>query len=289
MKSLSIIGCGKVGKVVGRLFHQTGMFEIREILNRSLESGQDAAAFIGAGRAVPDFAELSHADLFLVASSDDAIADCAHKLCATGLVTPGTIVWHLSGALPSTVLAPVTERGGEVASVHPVKSFADPAVSAAGFSGTWCGIEGDGPAVDLLTKAFEAVGGKPFAVDSRFKTVYHAGAVLACNYLTALMECGVRCYEKAGIPRDVALQVMEPLVRGTVDNIFSVGTEQALTGPIARGDAAVVARQLEALENWDPRLALIYRDLGAVALELAKSKAAGGEDGFLSIKELLSK
>ncbi|HBG04702.1 MAG TPA: DUF2520 domain-containing protein [Geobacter sp.] len=288
MKSLNIIGCGAVGKTLGRLFHQAGIFEIRDILNRSREGGEQAAAFIGAGRAVSDYAQLRPADLYLVAASDAALAGCAEALAASGLVRPGTVAWQVSGALPSSVLAPVGERGGEIASVHPVKSFADPSASVADFSGTWCGIEGDPPAVALLSGAFSAIGGRMFPVDPRYKSVYHAGSVLVCNYLTSLIEVGVRAYQKGGLPRETALQVMEPLVRGTLDNVFRVGTVQALTGPIARGDAAVVAGQLAALDDWDSEIALVYRTLGRVALELSRRRGAASTGGLAAIEELLA-
>lgn len=288
MKTLNIIGCGAVGRVFGRLFHEAELFELRDILNRSMESGQKAAAFIGAGRAVSGLGEMRSADLYLIAASDDAIAGCALELAASGLVRPGTIACHLSGALQSEVLAPIREKGGLVASLHPVKSFADPNASVADFSGTWCGIEGDAPAVALLSDAIAAIGGSLFPVDPHFKTVYHAGSVLVCNYLTALMEVGARAYQKGGLPRETALQVMEPLVRGTLDNIFRVGTVQALTGPIARGDAAVVSAQLDALEGWDREVALIYRTLGRVALELSRLRGVAPESGLAAVEELLA-
>lgn len=276
MQVLSIIGCGTVGMVIGRVFREAGLFEIGDILNRSPESGGKAAAFIGGGRSVSGYDELRPADLFLVAAADDAIADCATRLAGSGVVLPGSVVWHLSGALPSTVLAPVKALGADVASVHPVLSFADAALSVSQFPGTWCGVEGDAPAVARLVEAIGAAGGRTFPVDARFKTIYHAGAVFACNYLTALMEVALRSYQKAGLPRETALQVIEPLVRGTVDNVFRVGTEHALTGPIARGDAAVVAGQLAALDEWDGELALIYRALGRVALDLARRRGGAG-------------
>lgn len=288
MKSLNIIGCGTVGKVLGRLFHDAGLFRIGDILNRSPESGQKAAAFIGAGRPIAGQAEMRPAELYLIAASDDAITGCAEALAASGLIRPGSVVCHLSGALPSAALAAVRGVGGEVASVHPVKSFADPFDSISDFAGTWCGIEGDAPAVALLSEVFSAIGGRIFAVDPGFKSVYHAGSVLVCNYLTALIEVGVRAYEKGGLPRETALQVMEPLVRGTLDNIFRVGTERSLTGPIARGDAAVVSGQLAALDSWDGEIAGIYRALGRVALELSRQRGAASAEDLAAIEKLLA-
>lgn len=287
MKSLSIIGCGAVGKTVGHLFHEVGFFELRDVLARSLESAQLSTEFIGGGVAVGDWRELQPADLYLIAASDDAIALCARELAATGLVNGKTVVCHMSGALPSSVLQPVRELGAQAASIHPVKSFADPRVSVSDFAGTWCGIEGDPQAVELLNAAFGAIGAKIFNLDPGFKTIYHAGSVLVCNYLTSLMEAGLRAYEKGGVPREVAMQVMEPLVRGTVDNIFRFGTAQALTGPIARGDAAVVSAQLDALDGWDSELAQIYRALAGVALDLSRKRGQASEENLEAIADLL--
>jgi len=284
VKTLNIIGCGAVGRVVGRLFQQAGLADVQDVLNRSLASAKEAVAFIGAGRPVADYAELRPADLLLIAASDQALAGCAQSLAGSGVLRPGVlrpgdVAWQLSGALPSAVLAPLREAGVAIASVHPVRSFADPAASCAEFAGTWCGIEGDAAAVALLSEAFAALGGRIFPVDPEFKTVYHAGAVLVCNYLASLVEVGLRAYQRGGLPRETALQVMEPLMRGTLDNIFRVGPAEALTGPIARGDAALVSAQLVALDGWDGEVALIYRALGRVALELSLRREGGGEGG----------
>ena len=288
MKSLNVIGCGTVGKVVGRLFQQAGVFRVGDILNRTPESGQNAAAFIGAGRPLAGLAEMGPADLYLIASSDDAITGCAQALAASGLIDAQSVVFQLSGVLPSASLEPVRILGAQVVSVHPVKSFVDPLASVASFSGTCCGIEGDAPAVALLSEAFGAIGGRVFALDPSFKSVYHAGSVLVCNYLTSLIELGVKAYGKGGLSRDTALQVMEPLVRGTLDNVFSVGTEQALTGPIARGDSATVAGQLCALEAWDGEMARIYRALGRVAVELSVRRGVASPADLAALTELLA-
>ena len=287
MKTVNLIGCGAVGRTLGRLFHRENALQVQDILTRSLDSARDAAAFIGAGRAVAELDAMRPADLWLIAAGDDGIAGCAAALAASGLVRPGAIVCHLSGALPSTVLAPVAGQGGLVASVHPVMSFADPLDSVGSFAGTWCGIEGEAAALDCLSEAFRAIGGQVFSLDARYKTIYHAGSVLVCNYLTALIEVGVRAYQKGGLPRETALGVMEPLVRGTVENIFRSGTVQALTGPIARGDCAVVARQLEALDDWDGETALIYRTLGRVAVELSRERGGASDSDLARILEKL--
>src|SRR4051794_6847976 len=74
-KTLNIIGCGKVGKTLGRLWTEHGGFRVQDVLNRSLESGTEAISFVGAGRAVENYAGLRAADVYMIATADDRIAD----------------------------------------------------------------------------------------------------------------------------------------------------------------------------------------------------------------------
>jgi predicted short-subunit dehydrogenase-like oxidoreductase (DUF2520 family) len=80
---------------------------------------------------------------------------------------------------------------------------------------------------------------------------------------------------------------MEPLVRETADNVFRLGTVKALTGPIARGDDAVVARQLAALAQWDARIAVIYRELGVIAVRLSRDQGEASAAALDRIQTLL--
>ena len=122
-----------------------------------------------------------------------------------------------------------------MASVHPLKSFADPALAAQTFGGTYCAAEGDAAALAVLKPAFEAAGARVSEIDPAFKTIYHAASVIVCNYLAALMEAGLLSYEKSGLRRDDALRMMEPLVRETVDNVFRLGDRRRADRPDRAG------------------------------------------------------
>jgi len=287
MKTLTIIGAGRVGQTLSRLWARNGVFEIHEVVNRSLESGSAAVAFMGAGRAFSTLAEMSPADVFMITAPDTHIVACCHALAQSHLLQQGSIVFHCSGALPSSDLAPARAQGAFVGSAHPVKSFADPEVSVSTFAHTFCGMEGDDEALAVLGNALEAIGGRPFKIDPEFKTIYHAGAVIVCNYLTALLEWGVQAYMKAGLERVAARQVIEPMVRDTVENIFQTDTVQALTGPIARGDHEIVAQQLRTMSQWEARFGRLYRDLGAMALELAHDQGTASSESLAALEKLL--
>jgi predicted short-subunit dehydrogenase-like oxidoreductase (DUF2520 family) len=273
MPVLNIIGCGRVGRTLARLWHEHGVFAIGDVDDHTPAKSRAAAAFIGAGRATPGIGEMRAADLWLLAPPDDRIAGCCTELSASGLLRRGDSVFHCSGALASTVLSAATAHGAAVASVHPLKTFADPALAVTNFSGSSCAAEGDAAALALLKPAFERIGARMFEINASAKTLYHAASVMVCNYLTALIESGIVTWAHAGIARDDALSMMEPLVRETLDNVFALGTARALTGPIARGDAAVVGGQVQALAAADPQLAAVYRSLGLIAAGLARGKA----------------
>jgi predicted short-subunit dehydrogenase-like oxidoreductase (DUF2520 family) len=156
-----------------------------------------------------------------------------------------------------------------------VRSFADPASVAADFAGTWCGVEGDADALALLSPAFEAIGARLVAIDAAAKTVYHAASVFASNYLVTVLDAALRAYAAAGVPPEVARELARPLASETLANVFRLGAPAALSGPVARGDMATVARQQAALQGWDKSTASLYAALVEATTALAERKRRG--------------
>lgn len=271
--TLNIIGGGKVGMTLGKLWAAGTALSPAAVCNRTAQSAAQAASFIGAGQAVVSLADMEAANAWLLSVPDDALPAVASALADTGLIRADDVVFHCSGALTSAVLAPLAEQGAACASVHPIRSFADPALAASAFTGTFCGIEGDARALAFLEPAFAGIGGICVAVDAQFKTVYHAAAVFASNYLVTLVDIGQQAYIKAGIDPDDALRMLEPLVRGTVDNIFRAGTTAALTGPVARGDIGTVVRQYRAVRDWDMQIGSVYKQLAKLTADIARRRA----------------
>jgi len=271
LNTLNMIGAGRVGSALGHLWAKAGVFEIQDVLTRSITRARDAVRAMSAGRAVEALDEMRAAGVWLVATPDDAIAAACATLARSDKLRAGDIVFHVSGATSSAELGSARDRGAHVASVHPIKSFTDPGTAAQSFAGTYCGVEGDTRALHVLKPAFEQIGARLFEIAPEMKRIYHAGGVFACNYLSALVEAAALCHEKAGVPRAVSLKAIEPMVRETVDAIFGQGPARALTGPVSRGDVATVGRQLEALAKWTDDLAPLYRQLGMLAVTLAEA------------------
>jgi predicted short-subunit dehydrogenase-like oxidoreductase (DUF2520 family) len=119
------------------------------------------------------------------------------------------------------------------------------------------------------------------------KTLYHAAAVMACNYLVALEDAALELAEAAGIARDEALEALLPLVKGTLSNLEKVGIPDCLTGPIARGDAETVRQHLRAIGERLPGLLALYKLLGRRTLEVALARGALGAEAAGALRELL--
>jgi predicted short-subunit dehydrogenase-like oxidoreductase (DUF2520 family) len=308
MKTLTLIGAGKLGQTLGRLWNDCGAFRIQDVVCRSAHSAQRAVSFIGAGRPLADMRTLAAADVFLIAVPDDDIADCANGLAHTGILNTTSIVFHCSGSRCASEMAAAVRAGAAVASIHPVRSFALPEEVLRSFAGTHCGSEGDVAALSVLRPAFESVGAVLVPIEACHKMLYHAAAVFASNYLVTVLDVALQAYGAAGIPREMALPMLAPLARHTVENVFATGPtagseagsdsgsaagstaasdagstapsntllrsgpEAALSGPIARGDMESVAKQYRALREWDIETATLYRQLARRTLRLARRR-----------------
>jgi predicted short-subunit dehydrogenase-like oxidoreductase (DUF2520 family) len=195
---------------------------------------------------------------------------------------------HCSGAHPAAILAHARARGAAVGSIHPLQTFATRRQAVRLLPGSWCGIEGDPAALEVLRAVAQALRMTPLQIPSDRKPLYHAAAAVASNYLVALEQAAVTLAEAAGVPSDQALPALLPLVRGTVENLEQVGLPQSLTGPIARGDVGTVRAHLAAIGRHAPDLLALYRTLGLQAMQVAREKGSLSAERCRELRELLS-
>ncbi|MFZ5568459.1 MAG: DUF2520 domain-containing protein [Pseudomonadota bacterium] len=270
LPTLNLVGAGRVGKTLGRLWQQAGVLQIQDVLTTSAASAQAAVDFIGAGRAVASPAQMRPASLWLLAVPDRQIAASAQSLAALRL--PPALVFHASGALAAAELAPLQAAGWHCASAHCILSFADPAQALAQFAGTACALEGDTAATQRLEPLFTAIGAQCFALASEHKLVYHAAAVWATNFLPVLQAQAEALWRHSGLPAELLPGLRERLLRNAVDNLLALGPAAALTGPAARGDTALVERQGQAIQALDAEAGAAYAALSAMAARLARDR-----------------
>jgi predicted short-subunit dehydrogenase-like oxidoreductase (DUF2520 family) len=185
-------------------------------------------------------------DVVLLCVPDTAIAEVARQL-------PSGRAWmgHVSGATPLAALEPHECRF----SLHPLQTF-DRSGDPSQFDGAWAALSGDGDeALAIARELAQLLGLQPFELADGDRTLYHAGAVFASNYLVTLQRAAV----KLGVPAEGLV----PLMRGTIDHGFE------LTGPIARGDWATVEAHKEEIRAKRPELEQLYDTLSEATVALA--------------------
>lgn len=268
MKSLNLIGAGRVGSTLARLWHDSGRYQVQDVLTRSPASASAAIGFIGAGRAPSQLSEMRAADVWLLAVPDRQIAPVAAELAQIKRNHRPALAFHCSGALGAGELSPLRELGWSVASAHCLLSFATPQAALQQFAGTPCALEGDPLAVSELEPAFTRIDARCFALAAEHKLLYHAGAVFASNFAPVLQAVANQLWHDSGVPTDVAARLNTTLLKNVVDNILSLGPAAALTGPAARGDLALVQQQGEAVSAWNPTAGAAYVALSQLAWQL---------------------
>lgn len=264
--TVNLIGTGRVGQTLLRCLSGQPDLIIQDVNSRRYAAAVSAVDATGQGRAVETLKQMRPADIWLLTVPDTTIASVADDLAAINL-TPAIAV-HCSGFHVAGVMAPLGAKGWHLASAHPMLSFADPEVSAARFPGTWVGMEGDADALDPVGGLFSGLGARTFRVSSEGKALYHAAAVITNNFTTVLQAVALETWERAGVPEEAARDLNATLLRSTLENIERLGPAEALTGPAARGDRAVVDAQAARVASWRADVGEVYVQLSEMAVRL---------------------
>jgi len=286
-KKIGIVGAGKVGTAVGVLLGRAG-YTIAFVHDIDPARAEDAGRTMGGVTAVQDpIAPCLNADIIFITTPDRLIGTVADDLAGRGGIRNGHIVVHMSGSLTSDVLRSVRDHGAYAASLHPLQSFADFTQALKNIPGSVFCLEGDRQALPELRKMVTIFQGTELSIPRDQKALYHAGAVVASNYLVVLLWSAVMLLETIGMEKRTALTALLPLVEGTLSNCKALGVPAALTGPIARGDAATIADHIAIMKEKRPDLIEFYRVMGRLTVEAARNNKSAPEDLLQQIEEIL--
>lgn len=218
----------------------------------------------------PDVAD--GAELLLLAVPDSELSGLVAGLAATSAVRSGTIVVHTSGANGIAILEPLTQQGCIPLAIHPAMTFTGSDEDIARLPDTCFGVTAaDEVGYAIGQSLVLEMGGEPFSVREDARVLYHAALAHASNHLVTVLADALEALRVAlkgdellgqqrvdDQPGGIAERIVGPLARAALENTLQRG-QAALTGPVARGDAAAVAGHLRALGDADPQLAQAYR------------------------------
>jgi predicted short-subunit dehydrogenase-like oxidoreductase (DUF2520 family) len=249
-------------------------------------------------------------DIYFICVPDGVVADVAAELgaalvdggvaayqdgVATGAAAAAAarpVVAHTSGATSVSVLAPCERAGAATLVFHPLQTFPEPSTGASRFAGAGAAIT-PGPAhADLAgttgLRVADLLGMRPFLLADDKRSLYHAAAAVACNYLVTLEYVANKLFVEAGVPERVTFELFLPLVRATLDNLATRGPVDALTGPLSRGDDKTIAAHLGALSVDASDTLPLYRALGLQTLELVTARGQLDEQTVARMRQLLA-
>lgn len=278
--ALAVVGPGRVGQALGRRLHEGGV-ELLGFLGRDLKHAEAAVEFAGGGRVLAAATDLAAADLVMIAVQDDMLVETAASLAAP-LAAAGFcgLCFHVSGAHDLSPLDPLASAGAMVGSLHPLCPVPDAATGYAALPGQPAVVAagGSGEALGRLQDLAKRAGLLPVAMAAADRLLYHTACVLAANGLTAFCSQLEDLFAAALDPdprrRKEIARLPAALMAKTLETCKSQGATAALSGPVPRGDAELIGRQLRRLEQSDHQLAELYRLLIGKAVAMAEDGGA---------------
>jgi len=268
MMKLGFIGAGTVGTALAIKLKEQG-YAVVAVNSRTRASAERLAQAV---------------EGCVVFDTKQGVADAADMVFIT---TPDTVIpivvseikWrrshsviHCSGADSTETLLAARKMGAQTGAFHPLQTFASVKQALENLPGTTFAIEAEGQLKATLKEMAVALKGEAIELKAEDKVIYHAAAVMACNYLVTLVKLADDLWQTFGIPREQATKALLPLIRGTLNNINTVNIPQALTGPIARGDTGTVQKHLIALKKEAPDVLSTYCELGLQTIPIALAK-----------------
>lgn len=259
--TVGVIGAGRVGAVLAAALAAAGHRVVAAAGGSDASRTRMALLLADVPRRSATSVARTAADLLLVAVPDDALAGVVAGLADSGALRPGQVVAHTSGAHGLAVLTPVTEAGAGPLALHPAMTFTGTSDDLTRLPGISYGLTAPAQLRPFATRLVADLGGVPEWISEADRPLYHAALVHGANHLVTLVnEAGDRLCD-AGVTRPG--RVLAPLLRAALDNALRLG-DDALTGPISRGDAGTVERHLARLaatapESMGPYLALARR------------------------------
>ncbi len=285
MLKLGFIGAGTVGTALAVRLNSKG-YQIVAVSSRSQVSAENLARAVSNCRVFNNNQDVVDiAELVFITTPDDAIATVASQIKWHG----GQSVVHCSGADSTEILQPAKKSGVHVGVFHPLQTFASTKQAMENMPGSTFAVEAEEPLLDTLKDMATALDGHWIELKASDKVIYHAAAVMACNYVVTLVKLATDLWQTFHIPPQQATQALVPLLYGTISNIETIGIPQCLTGPIARGDSGTIKKHLSALEEVAPAILSTYRELGLQTIPIALAKGRINEQQAQELETILGK
>ena len=272
---IGVIGTGRVGAVIGAALNRAGhkvvaASAVSELSRLRAENLLPGVAILPVDEVVRD------RDLILLTVPDDVLPEIVNGLAKTNAVSPGTFVMHTSGRSGIDVLEPLTKLGCLPLAIHPIMTFTGTSIDLNRLTGCPFGVTAPESLRPVAEALVVEIGGEPVWVPEANRSLYHTALAFGANNLITLVNETVDILGQAGIENPNA--IVAPLLGASLDNALRNG-DNALTGPISRGDVKTVSAHIAELKKISPATLSAYVAMGRLTAERAL------ESGMLNVDQ----
>jgi predicted short-subunit dehydrogenase-like oxidoreductase (DUF2520 family) len=257
---VAVIGVGRVGSVLGAAFARAG-HEIVAATGVSSESVKRCRRLLPDVPLLPADEAAARADLVLLTVPDSQLPGLIHGLTTTLAWQAGQLAVHTSGAHGIAVFDPAVQAGVLGMALHPVMTFTGRSEDVDRLPGAAFGVTAPPDFRPVAETLVLELGGEPVWVPEDARPTYHAALSMGSNHLVTLINDSQDLLRAAGV--DNPARLLGPLLNASLDNSLRLG-DDALTGPVSRGDRATVEAHLAALKGTpflQPYLAMAIRTM----------------------------
>lgn len=228
MIKVSIIGSGNVAQHLISAFtaiqKSSSKIELVEAYSRKKES---LIHLLDNSQIITDIQDLSEADVYIIAVSDDAIATISEQLAFKN-----KLVVHTSGSVSVDVISDANRKGV----FYPLQSFTKN--KAVDFSTIPICLEAENATdFQLINTVAKLISSKVFAINSQQRQALHVAAVFVNNFTNHMYQIGKKICDENQIP----FAILHPLITETAQKIATLSPQQAQTGPAIRNDSKTIA------------------------------------------------
>lgn len=257
---IGFIGAGKVGQSIGILMFSKGV-QISGYYSKTKQSALDASKRFDC-IAFDSLKQLiMSSDIIGITVNDDQINQVVDAIQSLNLNIEDKLFFHMSGAHDATYLKKICPNAF---SLHPLRAFPEVVTSPEAFDDIYFSLEGANTYVREWINQLDLL---HFEISSNQKAQYHSAAVIVSNYLVSVLDFGFSQFKDIGLSEALIMKSLWPLITNTIQNVETLGTREALTGPIVRGDIETIQRHLGVL---DPSSKHLYKALGQYTLSMTQ-------------------
>jgi predicted short-subunit dehydrogenase-like oxidoreductase (DUF2520 family) len=262
-RRVAVIGPGRVGTLLTVALARAGWRPVAIAGGDAAARDHVASLVAGCRPHETSPAAVEGADLVVVATPDDAVAEVVTDLARADALREGQRLVHVSGSQGLAPLRRAALAGAAVAACHPAMTVPTGAEDPDLLVGTAWAVTATPADLSWARDLVVDLGGDPHEVPDDVRGLYHAGLSVGSNAVGAAVVVARQLLLAARLDDPAAF--LGPLVERSVANALRDGAS-ALTGPVVRGDGGTIASHLAALESDVPDLLLAYRDLTRVLL-----------------------